>query len=59
MMHLGFLGFGEAARAFQETLKAVEPDLRFSAWDILLADPAAAPAMRTEIARRDVTEIAV
>lgn len=59
MMHVGFLGFGEAARAFQQTLKAMDPGLRFSAWDILLADTATAPAMREEIAGRDVAEVAV
>lgn len=58
MMHFCFLGFGEAGRAFQESLKALEPGLRFSAWDILLADPATAPAMRKEIASRNVAEIA-
>lgn len=59
MMHVGFLGFGEAARAFHESLKVREPGLRFSAWDILLADPAAAPAMRKEIVDRGVAEVTV
>lgn len=59
MMHVGFLGFGEAARAFQESLKAADPGVSFSAWDVLLADSATAPAMREEIAGRGVAEVAV
>ena len=35
-MHIGFIGFGEAARAFQESLAAIGEDLAFSAYDILL-----------------------
>lgn len=59
MMHVGFLGFGEAARAFHESLKARESGLSFSAWDILLADPDAAPAMREAIASRGIAEVTV
>lgn len=44
-MKIGFLGFGEAARAFQQSLKAADLALSFSAWDILLLDDAEAPAM--------------
>lgn len=35
-MKIAFIGFGEAARAFRESLSAVKPDLRFSAYDMLL-----------------------
>ncbi|NMG39578.1 DUF1932 domain-containing protein [Chelativorans sp. ZYF759] len=34
-MHIAFIGFGEAARAFHDSLKAHEPSLVFSAFDIL------------------------
>jgi len=53
-MHIGFLGFGEAARAFQESLKAKQPDLQFSAWDILLDDPDKAASMRDAMDTRGV-----
>ena len=49
-MHIGFIGFGEAARAFQESLSGTNGDLSFSATDILLdhegADGDCARAMR-------------
>ena len=35
-MKIGFIGFGEAARAFRESLAAVDPTLEFAAFDILL-----------------------
>ena len=35
MDHIRFIGFGEAARAFAESLKAQAPDLSFSCYDIL------------------------
>lgn len=35
-MRIGFIGFGEAARAFRESLAAKEPALGFAAYDILL-----------------------
>ena len=54
-MLIGFLGFGEAARAFQQTLIAKEPELRFAAWDIKLEDPQQAPAMRAAMETRGVT----
>ncbi|MBB3589711.1 3-hydroxyisobutyrate dehydrogenase-like beta-hydroxyacid dehydrogenase [Rhizobium sp. BK529] len=46
-MRIGFLGYGEAARAFHEGLS--RPDLRFIAYDILLASngEAVRDAMRT------------
>jgi len=34
-MHIAFIGFGEAARAFHDSLKAHEPLLVFSTYDIL------------------------
>ncbi|MCC0029443.1 MAG: NAD(P)-dependent oxidoreductase [Brucellaceae bacterium] len=55
-MRIGFLGFGEAARAFQDSLKAADPALRFSAWDILLLDEAGAPAMRAAMQAGGVEE---
>ena len=56
-MRIGFLGFGEAARAFQDSLKAADPALSFAAWDILLLDDAGAPAMRTAMQAGGVTEV--
>lgn len=35
-MQIAFIGFGEAARAFRESLTATEPALGFAAYDILL-----------------------
>jgi len=35
-MHVAFIGFGEAARAFAKTLKEAQPGLGISAYDILL-----------------------
>lgn len=35
-MKITFIGFGEAGRAFHDSLKEVVPDLEFSAYDILL-----------------------
>lgn len=35
-MRIAFLGFGEAARAFRESLAGIGPALRFAAYDILL-----------------------
>lgn len=55
-MRIGFLGFGEAARAFQQSLKAQEPGLTFSAYDILLDHPGSASAMQVAMAERDVAE---
>lgn len=49
-MKIAFIGFGEAARAFRESLAAAAPDLRFAAYDVLIdsegADGACAAAMR-------------
>ncbi len=49
-LSIGFIGFGEAARAFHQTLAAHDPGLRFCAYDILLGEP----GMRAAIAGRDV-----
>lgn len=35
-MRISFIGFGEAARAFRQSLAAADPTLDFSAYDILL-----------------------
>lgn len=35
-MHIAFIGFGEAAQAFCDSLRAADPTLRFSAYDILI-----------------------
>jgi 3-hydroxyisobutyrate dehydrogenase-like beta-hydroxyacid dehydrogenase len=49
-MRIAFIGFGEAARAFRQSLAATGPDLRFVAYDILLdsegVDGNCAQAMR-------------
>lgn len=49
-MKIGFIGFGEAARAFQESLSKRDSGLAFAAYDILLdgegPDGACAQAMR-------------
>jgi 3-hydroxyisobutyrate dehydrogenase-like beta-hydroxyacid dehydrogenase len=50
-MRIAFLGFGEAARAFRESLAGKDPALRFAAYDILLdtqgVDGDCGQAMRT------------
>ena len=35
-MRVAFIGFGEAARAFRESLAATDPALGFAAYDILV-----------------------
>lgn len=52
--HIAFIGFGEAARAFQEGLRESDPGLGFHAYDILLDDPQAAGEMREAMASRGV-----
>lgn len=37
-LRLGFIGFGEAARAFQQTLARHQPSLAFAAFDLLLLE---------------------
>ncbi|WP_274425000.1 NAD(P)-dependent oxidoreductase [Chelativorans sp. YIM 93263] len=53
-MSIAFIGFGEAARAFQESLAAEEPELRFSAYDILLDAPGSAGEMRAAMKERGI-----
>ena len=50
-MRIGFIGFGEAARAFLASLAEADPGLGFVAYDILLEGPEAA-AMRAAMAER-------
>lgn len=50
---IAFLGFGEAARAFQATLAEARPALRFRAYDIKLVGPEAG-AMRSAMAEAGV-----
>ena len=52
-MRIGFIGFGEAARAFVASLAEADPGLGFVAYDILLEGPEAA-AMRAAMAERSV-----
>lgn len=54
---IAFLGFGEAARAFRESLAAADPGLGFLAWDIKLDGPEA-PAMRAAIEAHGVAQTA-
>jgi len=53
-LSIAFIGFGEAARAFHETLAACEPDLGFAAYDVLLDKADRAPEMRSVIAASGV-----
>lgn len=53
---IGFLGFGEAARAFVESLQATRPDLRFAAYDIKL-DGREAAEMRAAMTQRGVDRL--
>lgn len=48
-MRIAFLGYGEAAKAFQNTLKEAAPSHGWSAWDIKLKDRATAAAMQARI----------
>lgn len=50
---IGFIGFGEAARAFHQTLAAHDPSLAFAAYDILLQGPSG-DAMRAAMDERGV-----
>ncbi len=52
-MRIAFLGFGEAARAFHDSL--AREGLDFLAYDILLDREASAEAMRDALRERDVT----
>jgi 3-hydroxyisobutyrate dehydrogenase-like beta-hydroxyacid dehydrogenase len=54
---IAFLGFGEAARAFRETLAAADPGLAFLAWDIELDGPEA-QAMQAAMAAHGAAQAA-
>lgn len=57
-MRIAFIGFGEAAQAFQRSLAAHDPALSFAAYDILLHDEEGAGSCRAAMMRAgvDVTE---
>ena len=50
-MQIAFIGFGEAARAFHDSLKAHEPSLVFSTYDILFDSEGLEGACATAAAR--------
>lgn len=52
-MRIGFLGYGEAARAFVDSLAGDNLPLEFAAYDILLDDPQAAEEMREAMGARN------
>lgn len=51
---IGFVGFGEAARAFASTLSAHLPDLKFAAYDILLDREPAERGIEQSMAKHGV-----
>ncbi|MCG6115428.1 MAG: DUF1932 domain-containing protein [Mesorhizobium sp.] len=53
-MHIAFIGFGEAARAFHDSLKAHEPSLVFSTYDILFDSEGAGGACAKAARERGV-----
>ena len=55
-MHIGFIGFGEAGRAFRDSLVATDPALAFSAFDRLLPGEGADGACRSAMRERGVAE---
>ncbi len=55
---IGFLGFGEAAGAFADSLGTTVAGLQFAAWDIALGETDRSPAMREAMASRDVDILA-
>jgi len=54
-MRVTFIGFGEAARAFADSLSAVDPGLAFSAYDILFDAQGLEGEAATAARRRDVS----
>lgn len=54
-MRMGFLGFGEAARAFSESLAGADSALDFAAFDILQNDPRATEEMQRAMQARRTT----
>ena len=55
-MHIGFIGFGEAGRAYRDSLAATDPTLDFSAFDRLLPGEGADGPCRTAMRGRGVAE---
>ncbi len=53
-MRIAFLGFGEAARAFHDSLAARPEDAQVRAYDLLLDDPEQAGAIRDAMESRGV-----
>lgn len=53
-MRIGFIGFGEAARAFQASLSAASPTLTFAAYDLLLEGEATERACAQAMCERGV-----
>jgi len=52
--NIGFLGFGEAARSFAQSLTARQTRIRLFAWDILLDGSGRSAAMREIMAAHEV-----
>lgn len=55
-MRIGFIGFGEAGRAFRDSLAASEPGLAFAAYDRLLPGEGADGPCRAALRARGVAE---
>ncbi|MBM9593838.1 NAD(P)-dependent oxidoreductase [Rhodobacteraceae bacterium MCCB 386] len=53
-MQIAFIGFGEAARAFTDSLREHDGSLRIQAWDILLDDAARSEEMAEAMRSRGV-----
>jgi 3-hydroxyisobutyrate dehydrogenase-like beta-hydroxyacid dehydrogenase len=53
-MRVGFIGFGEAARAFHASLSATDPSLTFAAYDVLLDGAGPEGACARAMCERDV-----
>ncbi|MER9581176.1 DUF1932 domain-containing protein [Mesorhizobium sp. M0276] len=51
---IGFLGFGEAARAFADSLVARQSGMHFAAWDVVLTDPDRSQGMREAMDGRGI-----
>lgn len=57
-MRIGFIGFGEAGRAFRDSLSTHDPALAFAAFDRLLEGEGAYGDCRAALRERGVTEAA-
>jgi 3-hydroxyisobutyrate dehydrogenase-like beta-hydroxyacid dehydrogenase len=55
-MRIGFIGFGEAGRAFRDSLAASDPSLAFAAYDRLLPGEGADGPCRAALRARGVAE---